>query len=264
MSSLLCEQVRSFRESSLLGQYSQSQIQSKMILQTMQPLVTSRDMKSRQAWLAVKQTMQTEMEIVNAINMELQNFNKGEVENNETGENIQVQNKNKVPTARLPTPAAVTVKQIPVPVIKPASTPVPQTKPVVAPKRNIPVVQPAKPVAKPVVEAKKPVVPSRKPAVPTRNANPASIANLHDSKEKDSNAFAGGEPELVSIIEQYIMEKNPSVHWNDIAELREAKALLEEAVVLPTLMPEFFTGLRRPWKGVLMFGPPGITVFYNC
>ena len=34
----------------------------------------------------------------------------------------------------------------------------------------------------------------------------------------------------------------------DIAELDEAKRLLEEAVVLPLLMPQYFTGLRRPWK----------------
>jgi len=48
-----------------------------------------------------------------------------------------------------------------------------------------------------------------------------------------------------------------SVHWDDIADLREAKQLLEEAVVLPLWMPDFFKGIRKPWKGVLMFGPPG-------
>jgi katanin p60 ATPase-containing subunit A1 len=36
--------------------------------------------------------------------------------------------------------------------------------------------------------------------------------------------------------------------------LNEAKKLLEEAVVLPRLMPDYFKGIRRPWKGILMFG----------
>ena len=44
---------------------------------------------------------------------------------------------------------------------------------------------------------------------------------------------------------------------DDIADLHEAKRLLEEAVVLPMWMPDFFKGIRRPWRGVLMVGPPG-------
>lgn len=47
------------------------------------------------------------------------------------------------------------------------------------------------------------------------------------------------------------------VHWEKIAGLTEAKAILQEAMVLPMIMPEFFKGIRRPWKGVLMVGPPG-------
>ncbi|KAF1382770.1 hypothetical protein PFLUV_G00147220 [Perca fluviatilis] len=44
---------------------------------------------------------------------------------------------------------------------------------------------------------------------------------------------------------------------DDIADLEDAKKLLREAVVLPMWMPDFFKGIRRPWKGVLMVGPPG-------
>lgn len=35
---------------------------------------------------------------------------------------------------------------------------------------------------------------------------------------------------------------------NDIADLEDAKKLLREAVVLPMWMPDFFKGIRRPWK----------------
>jgi len=53
------------------------------------------------------------------------------------------------------------------------------------------------------------------------------------------------------------LSTRPNVSWDDVADLEEAKRLLEEAVVLPLLMPDYFQGIRRPYKGVLMFGPPG-------
>lgn len=59
------------------------------------------------------------------------------------------------------------------------------------------------------------------------------------------------------MLESEILDKNPSVSFDDIAELSNAKNILKEAVLLPLLMPEFFTGIRRPWKGVLLYGPPG-------
>jgi katanin p60 ATPase-containing subunit A1 len=53
------------------------------------------------------------------------------------------------------------------------------------------------------------------------------------------------------------MERSPNVRFEDIAELEGAKNTLKEAVLLPLLMPDFFRGVRRPWKGVLLYGPPG-------
>ena len=62
---------------------------------------------------------------------------------------------------------------------------------------------------------------------------------------------------LVESIEREIVEGKVTVKWESIAGLEEPKHLLQEAVVLPLWMPEYFKGIRRPWKGVLMFGPPG-------
>merc|ERR1719444_249870 len=59
------------------------------------------------------------------------------------------------------------------------------------------------------------------------------------------------------MMERDIVERCPQVPWESIAGLEQAKSLLEEAVVLPLMMPGYFTGIRRAWKGVLMFGPPG-------
>jgi katanin p60 ATPase-containing subunit A1 len=59
------------------------------------------------------------------------------------------------------------------------------------------------------------------------------------------------------MLERDLIDKNPNVKFEDIAGLDDCKKCLKEAVLLPILMPEYFTGIRRPWKGVLMFGPPG-------
>ena len=45
---------------------------------------------------------------------------------------------------------------------------------------------------------------------------------------------------MVEILERDMLVKHPSVQWKAIAGLHEAKALLQEAVVLPLLMPDFF------------------------
>jgi hypothetical protein len=53
-------------------------------------------------------------------------------------------------------------------------------------------------------------------------------------------------------------ENGNGLGFDQIAALEGPKRILTEAVILPLVMPEFFTGLREPWKGVLLFGPPGM------
>jgi len=44
------------------------------------------------------------------------------------------------------------------------------------------------------------------------------------------------------MIERDMLDSNPNVLWDDIASLVDAKRLLQEAVVLPVLMPQYFQG----------------------
>ncbi|KAG5177286.1 P-loop containing nucleoside triphosphate hydrolase protein [Tribonema minus] len=60
-----------------------------------------------------------------------------------------------------------------------------------------------------------------------------------------------------AIIMEELLDRSPGVVWDDIAGLAEAKQTLQEAVILPNLRPDLFTGLRAPPRGVLLYGPPG-------
>ena len=42
------------------------------------------------------------------------------------------------------------------------------------------------------------------------------------------------------MLERDVVDTNPNVKFEDIAELDQAKNILKEAVLLPLLMPEFF------------------------
>lgn len=66
------------------------------------------------------------------------------------------------------------------------------------------------------------------------------------------------DPKMVELIRNEIMDTaSTRVTWTDIAGLEYAKATIKEAVVWPLLRPDIFTGLRRPPRGILLFGPPG-------
>ncbi|KAF9299798.1 hypothetical protein BGZ74_008643 [Mortierella antarctica] len=65
------------------------------------------------------------------------------------------------------------------------------------------------------------------------------------------------EPRMIETIKNEIMDSVPQVEWKDISGLEHAKETITEAVTWPLLRPDLFTGLRRPLKGLLLFGPPG-------
>ena len=52
--------------------------------------------------------------------------------------------------------------------------------------------------------------------------------------------YDGPDEDLAAMLERDVLDSTPGVHWDDVAGLSEAKRLLEEAVVLPLWMPEYF------------------------
>lgn len=102
----------------------------------------------------------------------------------------------------------------------------------------------------------------KNPKAGTADSRKRSVGGTAPKEEEQTPAekkfeVFGPDGDLVDMLERDILQKNPNIRWDDIADLEDAKRLLEEAVVLPMWMPDFFKGIRRPWKGVLMVGPPG-------
>eukprot|EP00210_Caulerpa_lentillifera_P004613 g4399.t1 len=74
----------------------------------------------------------------------------------------------------------------------------------------------------------------------------------------DDESKSSADLELRQMIQELvILPASPGVGFDDIAGLDCAKHLLTETVTLPLLLPNYFKGIRSPWKGVLLFGPPG-------
>ena len=100
-----------------------------------------------------------------------------------------------------------------------------------------------------------------------RGGGSKSGNNNNNNNKNDNNKSAfllhcypdgvGPDSELIEMLEREVVDSNPHVQFNDIAELKNAKGALMEAAILPLMKPEFFKGIRRPWKGILLYGPPG-------
>ncbi|ETO04089.1 hypothetical protein RFI_33313 [Reticulomyxa filosa] len=76
-------------------------------------------------------------------------------------------------------------------------------------------------------------------------------------KEKKYECPKGIDQEIVSMIEDSVIDRSNGISWLDIASLNEVKSLLQETIILPSVMPEIFKGIRKPLKSILLFGPPG-------
>lgn len=94
----------------------------------------------------------------------------------------------------------------------------------------------------------------------TKEKKPVKQGENDDKKEDNSSDSDDENPEkkkLMNQLEGAIVMEKPNVKWSDVAGLHAAKEALKEAVILPIKFPHLFTGKRKPWRGILLFGPPG-------
>ncbi|MFW9972400.1 MAG: AAA family ATPase [Candidatus Odinarchaeota archaeon] len=89
-----------------------------------------------------------------------------------------------------------------------------------------------------------------------RIAKPSEAKDISKG-DSESGAVSSEEQELIDTISGTIVTESPNVNWEDIAGLDNVKQALREAIVLPIAKPHLFTGARKPWSGILLFGPPG-------
>ncbi|KAK7603768.1 hypothetical protein V9T40_003767 [Parthenolecanium corni] len=270
------ENAKLAREMAVMGNYESSGVYYEGTLQQINRLVMASDQSNKQKWLSIQHQVAQEYEQLKSTMNSLQRFKMDPLNDRNIGANNAFK-KNMSFNSPISSLNSFGSQILNDPDIWPSVEEDPDIwpSPVPAGHKSNPQIRPVRGNKKSA--SAKNVAKNQKTNGSTTNNNIANnkkndsrfinrkekIDKEKDDKEKESPVEErkfesyGYDSDLIDMLERDIVQKNPNVRWDDIADLHEAKRLLEEAVVLPMWMPDFFRGIRRPWKGVLMVGPPG-------
>lgn len=236
--------MKAARHNALLSSYDTSQVYYQGALQQIQKhLQTISDPARKQEWQQMRQSVAQEYEVVKDITSTLNSLKSDNHKSSLDGEARQYEEPTRDPDV-WPPPTPVEYK--PSPNIRGGRQ---------VPKKS-----------EPVSKFRPPASKSSAPAEPRGGARRANVSSAKGGKPTNEEQATGKEAkfcptgydkDLVANLERDIVQRNPKVYWDDIADLENAKKLLQEAVVLPLVVPDVFKGIRRPWKGIMMVGPPG-------
>lgn len=79
-----------------------------------------------------------------------------------------------------------------------------------------------------------------------------------ESKSSEDDSEKDDDPIRKQIM-QTVLDSDNKVQWEDVAGLEDAKKAMFDAIIFPIERPDIFSADSpiKPWKGVLLYGPPG-------
>ena len=80
---------------------------------------------------------------------------------------------------------------------------------------------------------------------------------MNQNGKNNKNTIQSEDTEMEEKIATENMQTNPGVKFSDIIGMQEMKKILYEIIIVPQIRPDLFTGIRKPQRGILLFGPPG-------
>lgn len=97
------------------------------------------------------------------------------------------------------------------------------------------------------------------PFKPVETKTSSSKENTANDNEFENPLLKGIDKSLLEKIKRDIVVQNSSeiVAWDDIAGLDKAKEIINHSIILPNTNPELYSGMRKPPRAFLLFGPPG-------
>lgn len=90
---------------------------------------------------------------------------------------------------------------------------------------------------------------------PRENRNPPQAPPR--SRAPADNPPSEEDQQFLAKIEGSIIIEKPTISWDEVAGLTEAKAALTDAVITPLRFPQWFENGIDPPTGILLYGPPG-------